>query len=414
MSGSGGVHALVRRAHEERVLAILRERGGLSRAQIAARSGLSRTTLSEITSELLARGAIVVVTTDAGERAGSGRPAELLALDPRSGQFLGVDLGHTRARVAVADAAHEIIASGVEEYPAGSSWPRRLAAGVDLVDRVAREQGVGLTALQGIGVGVAGPDPAGGSRADVLAAFAERFSAPVLVDNNTRFAALAEATIAADRVPAASGEPEAGNARPAGRAATGSAVAGHEVGNLLYVRLADGIGGGLVAGGRLISGAGGVAGEFGHVKVDRSGAVCRCGKRGCLETVAAVRPALAAAGVRDLAELAARREEPQVRAAMDRVADALGRVLADAALILDPEQIVIGGPLPRAVPSIVARAGAVVAGESIRLGAGPLIRAARLGDDDGARGAITACFRQSPLLAGYPGVPRPRPSGSPS
>ncbi|MBL7257322.1 ROK family transcriptional regulator [Paractinoplanes lichenicola] len=388
MSGSGGVHALVRRAHEERVLAILRERGGLSRAQIAARSGLSRTTLSEITSDLLARGAIVVVNTDARDRAGSGRPAELLALDPRSGQFLGVDLGHTRVRVAVADAAHEIIASGVEEYPPGSSWPRRLSAGVGLVDRIAREQGLSLAALQGLGVGVAGPDPAGGSRADVLAAFAERFPAPIIVDNNTRFAALAEA--------ASSAEP---------------------VQDVLYVRLADGIGGGLVVGGRLVAGAGGAAGEFGHVKVDPVGGVCRCGKRGCLETVAAVRPALTAAGVDDLGELALRRGEPRVRAAMDRVADALGRVLADAALILNPELIVIGGPLPFAVPEIVTRAGAAIAAEMIPGEGHPVIRAARLGDDDGARGAIIACFLQSPLLADYPeprSVPDPRTAGSQS
>jgi predicted NBD/HSP70 family sugar kinase len=367
MSGSLGVHALVRRAHEERVLAILRERGGLSRAQISARSGLSRTTLSEITGDLLSRGAIVVVNTDARRRAGSGRPAELLALDPCSGQFLGVDLGHTRARVAVADASHEIIASGATAYPAATAWPDRLSAGLALIDRLRREQGLTLAALQGIGVGVAGPTPAGVVRAEVLDAFAERFAAPVVVDNNTRFAALAEAILAEAR-------------------------------DVLYIRLADGIGGGLVVAGRLVAGAGGVAGEFGHVKVDPAGGICRCGKRGCLETIATVPPALAAAGVGDLDELAERRHEPRVRAAMDRVADAVGRVLAHAALVIDPEQIVIGGPLPHAVPAIVTRAAEVVAAE----GATPLIRAARLGDDDGARGAIAASFRQSPLLAGYP------------
>ncbi len=363
------------------MLAILRERGGLSRAQIAARSGLSRTTLSEITGDLLSRGAIVVVTTDARDRAGSGRPAELLALDPHSGQFLGLDLGHTRARVAVADAAHEIIASDLVAYPPGSSWPARLTAGVDLIDRMAREQGVILSALQGIGVGVAGPNPAGGSRADVLAAFTQRFAAPVIVDNNTRFAALAEASTTEAR-------------------------------DVLYVRLADGIGGGLVVGGRLVAGTGGAAGEFGHVRVEPDGGICRCGKRGCLETVAALAPALAAAGVRDLDELAARRDESRVRAAMDRVGDAVGRVLAHAALILDPEQIVIAGPLPHAVPAIVARAGAVIAAEMGPLRTGPLIGAARLGDDDGARGAIVACFRQSPLLDDYPAALAPTMTGS--
>jgi predicted NBD/HSP70 family sugar kinase len=311
-----------------------------------------------------------VVNTDARARAGSGRPAELLALDPRSGQFLGVDLGHTRVRVAVADAAHEIIASGVTPFAAATAWPDRLAAALALIDRLRREQGLTLAALQGIGVGVAGPFPAGAVRAEVLAAFGERFTAPVVVDNNTRFAALAEAILAEAR-------------------------------DVLYIRLADGIGGGLVVAGRLVAGARGVAGEFGHVKVDPDGGVCRCGKRGCLETIATVPPALAAAGVRDLDELAARRDEPRVSAAMDRVADAVGRVLAHAALVIDPEQIVIGGPLPHAVPAIVTRVANVVAAELVGTD-GVLIRAARLGDDDGARGAIAASFRQSPLLAGYP------------
>jgi hypothetical protein len=123
-----GVHALVRRAHEARVLRVLREHGALSRGQIATKVGLSRTTLSEITGDLLSRGAVVVVDTDAARRAGSGRPAELLTLDPSSGQFLGVDLGHTRVRIAVADAAHDIIAAGhapTRPRPAGSSASTR-------------------------------------------------------------------------------------------------------------------------------------------------------------------------------------------------------------------------------------------------------------------------------------------------
>ncbi|GIF14744.1 putative NBD/HSP70 family sugar kinase [Actinoplanes teichomyceticus] len=394
------------------MLAILREHGTLSRAQIAARSGLSRTTLSEITGDLLGRGAIVKVTTDAHRRAGSGRPAELLALDPRSGQFLGVDLGHTRVRVVVADAAHEIIASGVAPYPAGTSLPARIRAGLALIERLGRERGLGLSALQAVGVGVTGPYPAGSARADVSAAFRERFGAPVLVDNNTRFAALAEAGTTDAR-------------------------------DVLYIRLAAGIGGGLVVGGRLVTGAQGAAGEFGHVLAEPGGAACRCGKRGCLETVASTGAALAAAGVADLDRLAARRAEPAVAAAMDRIGEAVGRVLASAALILDPELIVIGGSLPRAVPAIVDRAARVIAagrvppgpwsagtrsadhgtggpGSAVRGGrvaagpvpadrepggaaggSGPLVRAARLGDEDGALGAVAALYRRSPLLAGY-------------
>ena len=60
---------------------------------------MSQVTVSEITGDLLARGAIRVVDTDAVERVGSGRPAERLALDPGAGQYMGVDFGHRRVHV---------------------------------------------------------------------------------------------------------------------------------------------------------------------------------------------------------------------------------------------------------------------------------------------------------------------------
>src|SRR4051794_8786998 len=122
MSTSSGAHALIRRSHEERVLRALQQSGALSRGEIADRVGLSRTTVSEITSDLLDRGAITIVDTDAVGRVGSGRPAERLALDPGSGQFMGVDFGHRRVNVAVADAAHEIIASGTARYAKTAGW----------------------------------------------------------------------------------------------------------------------------------------------------------------------------------------------------------------------------------------------------------------------------------------------------
>src|SRR5918992_2654432 len=126
MPTSAGVHALVRRTHEERVLRVLREHGALSRGQIARAVGLSRTTLSEITGSLLQRGAIVVVDTDAARREGSGRPAERLALDPASGQYMGIDFGHRRVQIAVADASHDVIAAESAAYSDSSTWDERL------------------------------------------------------------------------------------------------------------------------------------------------------------------------------------------------------------------------------------------------------------------------------------------------
>lgn len=389
----GEAHALVRHTHQERVLRALRERGALSRGEIAEAVGLSRTTVSEITRDLLRHGAVVVVDTDAALRAGSGRPAERLALDPDSGQFMGVDFGHRRVRVAVADASHEILASGRQAYPDSAGWPERIATAFELIDRLGAERGVHFRALQGIGIGVTGPHPRSSAphapegafgpgfaaaRDDVDVSFAERFGASVIVDNNTRFAALAES------------------------------LAGEEnVENLLYVRLSDGVGGALVIGGRLVAGATGLAGELGHVTVVPGGARCRCGKNGCLETVASVPAILTAcrergAVIGSLDELADA-ADPVVERVLREAASALGRAVGVVAMVFNPAEVVIGGDIARLAPVLVEQAGETVGSELFPwVAAKPLIRCARLADDDGAIGALTALFRSSPLLADYP------------
>ncbi|WP_353826612.1 ROK family transcriptional regulator [Agromyces sp. SYSU T0242] len=394
MSTTTGVHALVRRTHEERVLAALRTHGAMSRGELAKRIGLSRTTLSEITASLLQRGAIIVADTDAATRAGSGRPAERLALDPGSGQFLGVDFGHRRVHVAVADAAHEVIAQGVERYDDDTAWADRLDLAFELIDRVGRDAGVHFGALQSIGIGVPGPYngarpgiPAVGWKKQLApdgvdAAFAERFGAPVVVDNNTRLAALAEAINRPDAVD-----------------------------NLIYVRLSDGVGGGLVVNGRLVTGSRGFAGELGHVTADAAGAPCRCGKRGCLETIASV-PAIlracraAGADVDTLADLAGAvaKGDPAVDAVLREVGTTVGRVLGAAAMTLNPREVVIGGEIVRIAPVLVEQAAATLRYElySIPSDQPHILRPAQLRDSDGALGAIAAIFHQSPLLAGYP------------
>ncbi|MEN3533694.1 ROK family transcriptional regulator [Microbispora sp. ZYX-F-249] len=375
-----GVHALVRRSHEERVLRVLRQNGAQSRNEIAARVGLSRTTVSEITSDLLGRGAIRVVDTDAVERVGSGRPAERLALDPASGQYMGVDFGHRRVNVLVADAAHEIIASGTARYEESAQWPERLDAGLALIDRLSAETGVHYGALQAIGIGV--PGWGDRSRADGVAeVFAQRFHAAVTVDNNVRFAGLAEALHAQS----------------------------DSVRDLIYLRLSDGVGGGLVVGGQLVRGSRGYAGELGHVTAVAGGAQCRCGKRGCVETVASA-PAILArcrelgVPVDTLDDLkgAVDIAHPVVDQVLREAGTAVGRVLGTAVMTLNPDEIVLGGEIIQIAPALLRQVADTVTYElSWWTDAAPVIRPALLSDDGGARGAIAALFHESPLLAGY-------------
>ena len=328
MSTATGVHALVRRTHEERVLSALRTHGALSRNELARRTGLSRTTLSEIGSELLRRGAIVVADTDAATRSGSGRPAERLALDPASGQFLGVDFGHRRVHVAAADASHDVIAQAVDRYPEDTPWEERIERAFALIQRMSDETGVHFGALQGIGIGVPGPYTNTNGEVPAVSwkklpapvgvdvAFSTRFGAPVVVDNNTRLAALAEAIAGPDAVD-----------------------------NLVYLRLSDGVGGGLVVAGRLVTGSRGFAGEIGHITADPQGIPCRCGKRGCLETVASASAILracrdAGADVDSIEALgrAVAKGDPVVDRVVRQVGTTIGHVLGGVAMTLNPRE----------------------------------------------------------------------------
>lgn len=401
MSQPVAVQTLVRRTHEDRVLAALRAHGPLSRSELSEAVSLSRATLHDIVGDLLRRGALTTVAPAGTSPRGRGRPATRLALDPSAGQALGVDFGHSRVCVAAANAAHEIVFSREVAYAPSTPWARRVEIALDLVDRTTAETGTTFGALQGVGVGLPGPvssgvpdvgwqvregltlTAGGGARTTLVErTLADRFGTPVHVDNNTRMAALAEAIWGAG--------------------------ADHD--GLLYARVSEGIGGGLVLQGRLLTGSSGLAGEVGHVTVAREGLECRCGKRGCLETLASV-PAVvrAVAGLR-----------PQVRSFDDVVAlldagDAetlevvsragtyVGRVLAAACTTADPAVVVVAGEITRAGDHVLRPLARAFRDEVLeRHERRPDPRPTALGSDAGALGAIAAVFNRSPLLTGYP------------
>ena len=398
---------LVRWRHEEKILGVLRDHGAMRRAELAAKVGLSRTTLSEIVGELIGRGALRVVATDASARRGSGRPAELIALDPSSGQYLGMDFAHAAIHVTVVDASYEVIGARHRVLAADAPWEKRIAAALELADEI-ETAGARFGALQGVGVGLPGPySPAwsGGhtfareasarARRAVENAVLERFGVTPLLDTNTRLAALAEAVHeeTVDR-------------------------------DLVYLRFAAGVGGGVVVGGRLVHGNRGLAGELGHVSVRRDGRTCRCGKRGCLETVASVPAVLESCREHGLElkslgdlELAVERAEPVLEDVLRDAGAAAGQVLAATVLSLNPADIVVGGVLPRIAPVFVQQVASTITYEVHTIdGARPRVRASELGDSSGATGAILALAHRTSLLADYPGgrstpaVPRLRRS----
>ena len=316
------------------VFQLMRDGQARTKAEIAELTSSARSTVSARLDLLLSAGLLVPV----GEAASTGgRPPVRFALNAASYVVLAVDLGASHAAVAVVDLGGELlgevsVASDITEGPQivldrVADLARRLLADLDLTP----------DAVVGIGVGVPGPvehstgRPAnppimpGWHDFDIPGTLGRTFPVPVRVDNDVNVMALGEHTT---RWP--------------------------ETGDLLYVKVATGIGSGIISNRLLVRGALGTAGDLGHVQVSGQGddVACRCGNLGCLEAVAAgpaIAKRLIAEGLsiespQDVVRAVERGEVEAVRAVRD-AGRAIGSVLATCVSLLNPSVVVVGGSM---------------------------------------------------------------------
>jgi predicted NBD/HSP70 family sugar kinase len=321
---------------------LLRDGRPRTRAELAATTGQARSTIAARVEVLLAAGLV----TATGEAASTGgRPPATFAFNPGARVVLGVDLGATHVNLAVTDLAGGVLASHHETLA--------IADGPDIIlDRVATialalmaEAGRPLTDLVGVGVGLPGPVEHSSGRpinppimpgwddADVPGHLTRLLGAPVFVDNDVNLMALGE-----------------------------HSTEYPEIQHLLFVKVATGIGAGIISDGEIRRGAQGAAGDLGHIAVPGgSDAPCRCGNTGCLEAVAsgqAVASHLQAEGltVSTSADVVALVRAGNLAAshAVRQAGRDLGGVLAACVSILNPSTIVIGGVLAEAGEHLLA------------------------------------------------------------
>ena len=350
--------AYVRNHNAAQVLNCLRLEGPLSRAELARRTGLNRSTISSIVVDLLDSHLIRETELQKGE---VGRPGMSLEIDPDGGCAVGIEIGVGILSVLLADlVAHTIWEQRVPVDPA-----RGQTAIIDQAEALV-QAALDVAAAQGrrvfgIGLGIHGLVDA--TRGELRFApnlkwrhvplrqqWEARFGLPVFVENDANAAAM--------------GEYYFGIAR--------------HIGDFIYLSTAvTGLGGGIVMNGQLYRGSSGYAGEIGHLTLDPHGELCGCGKRGCWETfldirriIAHARAALAdgcgaaepgdspAQAVSLLCAMTAGRPERLtfdqiVTAARDgddlaldalrHVAEALGAGIANLANIFNPRLVVVGG-----------------------------------------------------------------------
>ena len=378
-----------------RVVRALSGHGAVSASQIARTTGLARSTVSTILTDLKRSSLVVEVEVETRQSGSAGRPALAHSLNPEAGTCVGILLDLGQIRIILADVAHTVLADITIPLESNYAPERATRAVRHAIDTLYKEHSLPYSGLLGAGFAVSGPLAPDGQimRASVLptwggtdlnAVFGPALEKPIFADNESNCAALAEMMW--------------------------GAAAGHE--DFVFVKLDAGVGGAVVVNGRVLAGATGAAGEFGHMVLDPQGPLCRCGNRGCLElyvgTASIVREAQTQLGRR-----------PQIGEVIDQalagdvgftrlIADAgevAGRSLAVVGSIVNPPLFVIGGALASAGDLLLAplRSAydkhALIKRSDVGQGQYPNFVRGRFADNDNCMGALGLVLRHSGRLA---------------
>ena len=386
----------------------------LSRIQLARKTNLSSTTITNLVAELIEQGIITEdKSTREDEQRSVGRPRTGLALIPDARYVVGVHIGVGLYRIAIMNLRAEIVCSKMVNFAINTPSEDVLQAISDDINELVTSCSADRRLILGVGVGASGlVDYQEGvnilapnldwHQVPIRDALESHLGLPVVVENNVRAMALGEAYFGC----------------------------GREVGSVAFVYGRTGVGAGFVINHQLFRGSGTGAGEIGHmIMVPENGELCRCGNRGCLETqvseavivrrsqgIAEAEPdgilarLLAKPGERSPAECvfqAARQGDRAVLQLLKEIGHNLGVALANLVNILNPELIILGGLFAQAEDLILP-----VARETLnRLAFAGLGEKARLvtssfgwraGVTGAAALALLAFFYQQPTIAQVP------------
>jgi len=383
-----GNATVLKRVNRVRALNRLRFGGPASRAQLARATGLDAKTITNVIGELLRER---LVTPREPNAVGRGRPAERLAINPDAAIGIGVDFGAGQVTVAAVDLEGNTRQRLREEFSAPKEARFLMRRAVAAVEQcIASLPPPQRRRLAGIGLAVPGIlDRSGGivrravnipgfHNVPIVAEFQKRFSVPVVLEEASRAAALAEIWFGS----------------------------GPRRRDFICLDLGYGIGMGVVHDGWLYRGANEMGGEIGHTIVQPGGARCTCGKRGCLETVASGKALGEAArklplkelgieshGARAVSDAAGAGHEP-ARHTLTQAGRAIGMAVANVVNLFDPQQVILNGGLTKSGPLLIDAIRRTAASHMIHpRGRRCPIELSRLGDCAGALGAAMLPMR---------------------
>lgn len=334
-----GSQTSLREANRARIVASLKHHGHLTQVELAGSTGLSPATVSNIVKELAASG---VLNTSVTSR--SGRRATEVTLARQLGLVAGLHFSSRHLRVAISDVGRTIVVENHVPLALDHRLDRELDRAALLLSDMLDSVNASFDDLLAVGLALPAPidqrtgmiaTPGllkGWENVPIAEALRNRLDVPVFADHEAYLGGLAEARSGAAR---------------------GARVAA-------YIQVGHSISAGIVIDGILYRGVTGKAGQIGHVTIDENGPICRCGSRGCLDTLAGG-PALLELfrddpGMQRIRDLLVRAETGDA-SARRVIADAgrnIGTAAASLSNLFDPDLLVIGGELAQAGETLLA------------------------------------------------------------
>ena len=385
------------------VLHFIHTRINSSRVELAREVGLSPASMTAIVHDLMEKRLVV---ESGRESSALGRKPVSLSIRSDAAYLLGVDLGSYFLRVVIADMNGKLIYKSQTGTQLSEGRTRVMDRMCRFMRLAMKESGLSKGAIKGIGIGHSGvidsergvvlSYPRPGEMSDwknlpVRDMFQKEFGIPCLLEDSVRASAIAEKSYGL----------------------------GKDLKDFIYTEVGIGIGSGIFLDRNLYRGAGGGAGEFGHITVDKDGPLCSCGNAGCLEAVAscsaiiqAVRRAIdkgVDSKIRDLAggdldrvsveliaQAAMENDSLAFRVLQDAVSH-IGTGLANMVNLLNPSVLIFGGGLFRAAPqSLLDPLKRIIKQRSLEKSANEVqLMVSHMGSEAGAIGAARLISQQT-------------------
>ena len=319
-------HQQTKQHNRDLILRTIFENESISRAEIARVTHLTRTTVSDLVSRLLTEGLVKEIGLGASI---GGKSPILLSIVPDARYMIGLNLTQDKFIGAIVNLRGEIKET-VEVEVHDDNGEKALQLVYQIIDQLIRKK---LKPVVGIGVGT--PGLVNTREGIVVNAvnlewqdlplgqlLEKKYKIPVSILNDSQATAIGEFVYGGEHQPDE---------------------------NLIVVNVKHGIGAGILINGRLFQGDGGGAGEIGHVVVQENGEICRCGKRGCLETISSARAVLGRIDLPTMDDVCAALEagDPRVGQVVDAAGHYLGISLANLIGTLNIQKIVLTGDMTR-------------------------------------------------------------------